>query len=154
MPEPTPSQLSRLIPLLQLGFAVGAVRYACEFIAPQYSMFFGLYYIMPIAILIIGLSNTWGDISWRALAGTMFLTGILCWGIANTAAYTTGQFLGWTHGRFDESRAAALAETDMMKIVVGLAQGVVTGILGGIWCIIFGSLFIWIPTRMRARVTT
>jgi hypothetical protein len=155
--QPTPALSSRLIPLVQLGLAVGAIRYALEFIKPEYSMFFGLYYVMPIALLAIGVRGTWGNIRWRALASTMILMALLTWGIWNTISYTTGQFLEWNHGRFfnedgnDATRAAPIGDTVTMKLVWGVSQGLLTSLAGSVWSIAFGTLFIWLPGLQRAR---
>lgn len=154
--KPVPALLARLLPLLQVGFAVGALRYACEFIAPDYSMWFGLYYVMPVALLVIGLRGSWGDVPWRTVAGTAFLAGLICWGVWNSIAYTTGQFMEWNHGRFfndptgETTRAAPVAATTMGKIGWGLAQGGITGVIGGIWCVVFGTILVWLPAKLRA----
>jgi hypothetical protein len=39
----------------------------------------------------------------------MSLVSMCCWLPANTIAYTSAQFLGWTHGRFAPDRAMPIA---------------------------------------------
>lgn len=153
-----PSLPQRLRPLVALGLAVGLVRYALEFAAPDVAMLFGVYYVMPVAFVVIGFRGTWGNIRWPALLGTMALLCLVVWGITNTLAYTTAQFLGWQHGRFHyggpddpSNRAAPIAATTLGKIGWGLLQGLLTSIAGTVWCTIWGTLVIWPPARLRRR---
>lgn len=155
---PTPPLRRRLLPLVLLGLAVGLVRYALEFAAPDKSMYFGVYIVMPVALLVIGIRGTWGAIRWPALAGTMVLMCLLVWGIPNTLSYTTAQFQEWNHGRFyhtdpvpDANRAAPPAATALGKLGWGALQGLLTSIGGTIVCTAVGTLVIWLPGRIRSR---
>ena len=153
----TPPLRERLRPLVLLGLAIGLLRYAMEFVAPQHAMWFGVYYVMAAAILFVGITGKWGPIRWPVLLGTMALLCLIVWGIPNTVAYTTGQFLEWNHGRFHhgvddpETRAAPIAATALGKIGWGLVQGLATSVAGTIWCTVLGTVFIWLPGRLRAR---
>lgn len=82
----------------------------------------------------------------------------IAWGIPNTLSYTTAQFLGWQHGRFyyggpddPANRAAPIAATVLGKLGWGVLQGAVTSVAGTIWCTAFGTLFVWLPARLRRR---
>lgn len=153
---PTPPLRQRLLPLVVLGLAVGLARYAMEFVAPEHAMWFGVYYVIGATIVLIGLTGKWGAIRWPALLGTMALMCLIVWGIPNTLAYTTGQFLEWKHGRFHyggpddpTNRAAPIAATTIGKIGWGVLQGLLTSVAGTIWCTILGTVFIWLPGRLR-----
>ncbi|MEO6596402.1 MAG: hypothetical protein ABIP94_16755 [Planctomycetota bacterium] len=159
----TPPLGQRIRGLVLLGLAIGLIRYGLEFVASKHAMWFGVYYVMPIALLVIGLRRTWGDIRWPVLLGTMFVMCLVVWGIPNTLAYTTGQFQGWNHGRFysgggDDThvRAAPIAASTLGKVGLGLMQGLLTAVAGTVWCTVFGTLFIWLPARLRrgAAATT
>jgi hypothetical protein len=147
----TPALGSRIRGLALLGLAVGLIRYALEFAASDAAMWFGVYYVMPVAILVVGLRRTWGDIRWPTLLGTMLVLCLIVWGIPNTLAYTTAQFEGWQHGRFAPDRSAAIADTTLAKLGLGVAQGAGTSLVGTVWCTLFGTLFIWLPACLRRR---
>jgi hypothetical protein len=143
----TPPLSQRLLPLVLFGSVVGAIRFAAEFIAPEQSMYFGLYYLMPPAILWVGLTKRWGAVRWTQVAGTMVVLAFLTWFVWNSIAYVTGQFMGWEHGRFGAGRAPVIAETTMGKLTAGLATGGLTTVAGSLWCVVFGTVFIWLPAR-------
>jgi hypothetical protein len=142
----------RLLPLVVIGWIVAAIRLTLEFQAPEQSMWFGVYYVMPILLIVIGLGRRWGPIGWVAMAATTSLLAVLVWGVPNSISYTLAQFLEWTHGRFEpEVRAAPIASEPLKKIGVGLLQGLLTSLAGAVWCTVAGTLFIWIPERWRRR---
>ena len=164
MTERTPSLGQRLKPLVIFGYIVAAIRLALDATAPDFvlTMCFGLYYLMPLAMLVVGLQRQWGLVRWTTMAGTMIALGFVVWGVWNSIAYTTGQFMEWTHGRFypgqgpdDEAgRAAPPAATATAKIGWGLLHGLLSSITSSIWCIGFGTVLIWLPGRLGARQTT
>lgn len=140
----------RLMPLVLIGWVVATIRLVLEFQAPDQSMWFGVYYVMPLVLLIVGVRGMWGPIGWPAMAATAFLLALLVWGVPNAIAYTLGQFLDWTHGRFEPGeRAAKIADNPLTKLGLGLAQGGLTSLAGAVWCILAGTLFVWIPARLR-----
>lgn len=154
----TPTLGARLKPLVAIGLAVGLIRYALDFTTAGYAMYVGVYYVMPVVFLVIGLRRQWGPIRWPAVFGTMALTALIVWGIPNTLAYTTGQFLEWNHGRFynggeddPANRAAPVAATAAGKIGFGVMQGVLTAVAGTIWCTVWGTLVIWLPAKLSKR---
>lgn len=155
----TPPLAQRIAGLVLLGLTIGLIRYGLEFTHSQHTMWFGVYYVMPIAMLVIGLRGGWGDIRWPQLLGSMAVMCLFVWGIPNSLAYTTGQFLGWQHGRFynggttdpEHTRAAPIAATTLGKLGFGLMQGLLTSVAGTIWCTVWGSLLIWVPARLRRR---
>ncbi|MBX3461639.1 MAG: hypothetical protein KF830_00570 [Planctomycetes bacterium] len=159
--QPTPPLGQRLHGIVQLGLTVGLARYALEFTGSPAAMWIGVYYVMPIALLVIGLQRRWGDIGWLALLGTTAVLCLLVWGIPNTLAYTTGQFLGWQHGRFHyggpddpHNRAAPIAASTLGKLGWGVLQGLLTAVAGTIWCTFWATLFVWLPARLRRRRAT
>jgi hypothetical protein len=147
----TPSLGKRLLPLILFGWAIGAIRYLLDFLAPDQAMYMGLYYLMPVALLWIGMTRRWGAVSWRQVAGTMVLLAFCTWFVWNSTAYLTGQFLGWEHGRFAPNRAAPVAETLFGKVWGGVSTGFLTAIAGSVWCLVFGTVFIWLPARFQSK---
>jgi hypothetical protein len=164
MTKSTPSLAQRLKPLVIFGSTVAAIRLALDATAPDFvvTMHFGLYYLMPVAMLVIGLQGRWGPVRWTTMAGTMIILGFVVWGVWNSIAYTTGQFMEWTHGRFypgegqdhEAARAAPPAATATAKIGFGLLHGLLSSITSSIWCIGFGTVLIWLPGRLRGSATT
>lgn len=155
---PPPPLSQRLRAPVLIGLSIGLIRYGLEFTESPQTMSFGVYYVMPVVLLVIGLRGLWGDIGFGRMLGTIALMCLLVWGIPNTLAYTTGQFLGWQHGRFhyggpDDpgNRAAPIAATALAKLGWGMLQGLLTSVAGTIWCTAFGSLLIWLPARLRRR---
>ncbi|HZN39607.1 MAG TPA: hypothetical protein VFD82_12435 [Planctomycetota bacterium] len=134
-----------------IGLGVGLIRFVLEFVAPGLSMYFGVYYVMPVVIAAIGLRGSWGPIRWPSLLLSMFVLCLIVWGIANSLSYTTAQFLEWHHGRFAEGRAAPIAASALGKIGVGLLQGALTSLAGTAWCTVIGTLLIWLPARLRRK---
>jgi len=151
-PIASPPSIHRLV---LTGFVIGGIRYTLEFLAPGQSMYFGLYYVMPVALLAIGLSNAWGSVRWLSLLRAMVLTALIVWGTWNSISYTTAQFLEWNHGRFsaleEDQRALPIAATAVGKIGLGVLQGLLTSIAGAIWLTAIGTLTIWLPGRLRNR---
>ena len=171
-----PGMRERILPLILIGWIVSAIRLALDFMMPDspFTMAFGVYYLLPLVIAYIGLTRRWGRISWGRMAISMVLVGFLVWGIWNSIAYTTGQFMEWGHGRFHagcpllngdgslklgadglpmerDGRASAVQETFLAKLGAGLLHGLLSSLTGSIWCIGFGSVFIWVPTKLGAR---
>ncbi|MHC5063949.1 MAG: hypothetical protein ACYTG5_08240 [Planctomycetota bacterium] len=146
----TPTLGQRLLPLVLYGWIIGAIRLALEFVAPDNAMYIGLYYLMPVGLLWVGLQYKWGTVRWTQVAGSMVLLAFCTWFPCNSGAYITGQFMEWQHGRFSPNASAALSETVTGKLWGGLSTGFVTAIAGSVWCLIWGSLVIWLPARMRA----
>jgi len=161
--EPAPSLSQRLKPLIVFGYIVAAIRLALDATAPDFvlTMHLGLYYLMPLAMLVVGLRRRWGTVRWTTMAGTMIVLGFVVWGVWNSIAYTTGQFMEWTHGRFfpgegpdhQGARASPPAATTTAKIGWGLLHGLLSGVTSSIWCIVSGTVLIWLPSRLGARET-
>jgi hypothetical protein len=153
---------SRMRGLVLFGWLVALIRFGIEAaMHPGKSdptWFIGVYFLMPIAFLVVGLRGTLDDLPWKRIALMSLLLGILVWGIPNAIIYTTAQFLGWTHGRFTppgqtgaETRAAPIATTAMGKILAGLATGGMTAIAGTIWSLAGTTLLIWLPGVIRRK---
>lgn len=146
----TPSLPQRLMPLVAYGWIIGAIRYALDFATPDYAMYFGLYYLMPPALLYIGVTQKWGQVRLPQVVGRMVLLSFSTWFVWNSIAYVTGQFMGWQHGRFAPNRAAPLAEDLGGKIWGGVSTGFLTAVGGSVWCVAFGIVLIWLPAKVRA----
>ena len=155
---PTPPLAARLRPLLLLGLPIAGLRYVAEFVAPEHAGWFGVYYAMALAIAVLGVRRSWGPIRWRALLGTMALLAVVVWFVPNLIAYTTGQFLGWNHGRFHyggpgdpANKAAPIAATTLGKIGTGAFVALLTTVAGTVWCTLWGTLLIWLPGRLGRK---
>jgi hypothetical protein len=142
--------LRRMRPIILFGLAVAAVRFALDCAQLDVAMWLGVYFLMPVALIVAGIRGTYDDLKWLRLAVAMILVAVCCWFVPNSVAYTTGQFLGWQHGRFAPGRAAPIAESAWMKILAGLTVGFGTTIAGSLWLIVTSTLVVWIPARVRA----
>jgi hypothetical protein len=142
-------------PLVFFGWVVAAIRFALEFTAPQQAWYFGVYWLMPIALLYFGLVRHRLDhLSWPRLALAMILVGMLVWFVPNAISYSTAQFQGWTHGRFAPNvQSAPIAPTPVGKIRTGVVVGFLTGLAGSVWCIVWSTLLVWLPAYLRRRHT-
>lgn len=79
-------------------------------------------------------------------------------GTAESIAYTTGQFLGWNHGRFHyggpgdpANKADTIAATALGKIGTGAFVALLTTVAGTVWCTLWGTLLIWLPGRFGRK---
>ena len=139
-------------PLVWFGWAVAAIRFALEFVAPQQAWYFGVYWLMPVALIYYGVQKKLDHLSWPRLALSMLIVGVLVWGLPNVIVYTTAQFQGWTHGRFTpQTQSAPIAATSAGKIQAGLVVGALTALGGSVWSIVWSTLVIWLPSYVRRR---
>ena len=143
----TPPFRQRLLPLVLYGWVIGAIRYLMDFIAPDQAWYIGLYYYMPVAILFVGLSKKWGAVRWTQVAGTMVALAVLTWFVCNSIAYVTGQFMEWRHGRFPTG--SPIADTVSGKLWAGVSTAAVTTVAGTLWCVVWGTVVIWLPAKRR-----
>lgn len=166
VPNAIPTLGQRLKPLLIVGYLVATIRITIEFWDRDAVMWFGLYFTLPVAIAFVGLTRRWGNIPWKTMAGTMVALAFLVWGICNSITYTIGQFMEWTDGRYypgieqpdgswidgpDRRKRASLpADVALVKVGWGLAHGFLSSLSSSVWCIVFGTLFVWLPVRDRS----
>lgn len=151
-PAANPASLfARMRPLILFGLAVAAVRFALDFARLDAAMWFGVYYALPVALLVAGVRGTYDDLSWWRLVRGMMLVALCCWFVPNVISYTTGQFLGWTHGRFAQGRTAPIADTSVMRVLAGLMVGGGTTIAGTLWLAAWSSVVVWLPALVRSR---
>ena len=163
-PTEVPPLWSRLRGLVITGWIIAAVRLGLDAWWPEgpITMHFGLFYLMPLALAYVGLTHRWGPIRWMSMALTMLLLAVLVWSISTAIAYTTGQFMEWSHGRFwpgtgvtgadgevVDRRAMAIQPTVLGKIGAGLLHGALSGVAGTVWCMAIGTVVIWLPARLR-----
>jgi hypothetical protein len=95
----------------------------------------------------------------------MVALGFAVWGVCNSVTYTVGQFMEWTDGRYFpgelvtdasgvetyvDGRAAPLADSALGKVGAGLLHGALSSVAGSVWCIAFGTLFVWVYRRPAA----
>lgn len=138
-------------PLLLAGWAIAVVRLLLDAFAPDVSMLFGLYYALPVVLLVLGCRGAFDDLSWGRLSLAMMLTAVLVWAPMDAIAYVTAQFAGWTHGRFAEGRSPPLRETPFERIAWGAVAGLLTAIGGTVWMVVAGTLLVWLPRRLGLR---
>lgn len=161
MTNSTPSLWQRVLPLMVFGWIIAAARLYMD-ASYHYGGWFGIYWVMPAAFLVVGLLGKWGTVRWTTMAGTMVLVACLVWGVWNSIAYTTGQFMEWEFGRYypgapvtlENRKAAPVQDTAMMKLAMGLLHGVLSSLTSTVWCIGFGTLFIWLPAKLRKNAPT
>lgn len=141
-----------MAPLIFIGWGVAFVRLALEFLAPEMSLWFGVYYAMPIVYGIYGFGTTrFLDWPWlRILLGAV-IAGFAIWSIPNSIAYTLAQFLEWEHGRFAADRSAPLQEATSAKLLAGVGVSLMTGIAGSIWSLFWMTLLIWLPAKRKRK---
>lgn len=158
----------RVRPVVFAAWIVAAIRLALEFtVKPEVgdlTFHVSVYYVVGLALVIVGISGAWGWISFKSLLASTLMIAVLAFFVPGAIAYTTGQIQGWTHGRFrppeagktgwgedEKARAAPLADTAGGKIGAGLMVSAGTTLGGFIWSTVFGFIFVWIPGRQRKR---
>lgn len=140
--------------LIYFGWLIAAIRFILEFAAPAQSMYFGVYFVMPLAYLYYGVKGKLDDLSWPQLALAMVMVAFFVWFIPNSISYTTAQFAGWEHGRFSVAQATPeAAGTAVGDIINGVTTALITFVGGTLWSIVFSTLLIWLPGRRRKRLT-
>jgi hypothetical protein len=151
-----PSLWSRARGLVLFGWLVALIRFAIDAkFHPgrgEPLFWFGVYTLMPIAFLVAGIRGTFDDMSWKRLALMSILIGLLVWGLPNFITYTTARFLGWTDGRFAPPKSGyPFGDDTGARILGSLLAGVITGVIGAAWCILWTTLLIWLPGRSRRK---
>lgn len=144
---------SRIQGLVIFGWIVALIRLLLEVVAPGQSMFFGVYWMMPIAYLYMGLSGKWDDLSWPGVAKTIVIVAFLVWCLPNAVSYNIAAFAGWEHGRFSAEAYPTIIgrDTAITTFINALVVSVVTGIAGSVWSITWSTLVIWLPGHFRRR---
>jgi hypothetical protein len=154
-------------PIVFAAWVVAAIRLALEFaLKPEINSpgwFVSVYYAMPLLLLWTGLRGSWDALSYPKMLGAFALVALLSFGVPNAVAYGTGQFQGWTHGRFrppepgkegfgedEKARAAPIKPTSAGKVGVALMIGGGTTIAGFVWTAALGTLLVYVPKRVRA----
>lgn len=141
------------------GWLVVLVRLVLDGVAPDRAWTVGIFFLMPVALLVIGRKGGLDAWSWKRLATGMILIGVLCWGLGNLLSYGTAATLGWDHGRFNPDGPGPPfgtgpplpRDTLLQKLGwIGLPAGA-GAIAGSLWCILWGSLLIYLPGRARRR---
>lgn len=139
--------------LVFFGWIVAATRLLLDFVAPEQSMYIGVYFLMPLAYLYYGMKGRWDHLSWRRTAFSLVVVVFLVWFIPNLISYSTAFFTGLEHGRFSpENSGRNLAlQGPVMTVVNGAMVAGGTFLAGSVWSVSLGTLFIWLPGAMRRR---
>jgi hypothetical protein len=138
-------------PIILFGLAVAAVRFALDAAKLDAALWIGVYFFMPVALLVAGLLRTYDDLPWRRLALGMLVVALCCWCVPNAISYTTAHLLGWQHGRFRPDPRFPVPESTLGKVGMGVGTGVGTAISGTIWLLFWGTLAVWLPGRIRRK---
>ena len=134
--------------LVLFGWAVAAIRLLLDFVAPEQSMYFGVYWMMPVAYLYYGLKGKWDHLPWRWVAGSLLAVVFLVWFVPNWISYSTAALVGLDHGRFS---AVIKLDTPVKTILnAGIVSATTFG-AGSVWSLSLGTLFIWLPGALRRR---
>ncbi len=134
--------------LVFFGWIVAAIRLLLDFVAPDQSMYIGVYWMMPLAYLYYGLKGKWDHLPWRWVAGSLLVVVFLVWFIPNWISYSTAALVRLDHGRF-----SAVVELDSpVKTILnaGIVAATTFG-AGSVWSLSLGTLFIWLPGALRRR---
>lgn len=152
VPAPTRRPLLAVVrPLVLAGWAIAVVRLLLDAFAPGASMYFGLYYLLPPVMFVLGLRGAFDDVGWGRLMLAMVLTAFLVWTPMHAIAYTLAQFEGWTHGRFGADGSPEVAATTSAKIFTGLSVALGTAVAGSVWMTVGATLLVWLPQKLRGR---
>ena len=134
--------------LVFFGWIVASIRLLLDFVAPDQSMYIGVYWMMPLAYLYYGLKGKWDHLPWRWVAGSLLVVVFLVWFVPNWISYSTAALVGLDHGRF-----SAVVELDSPVQAI-LNAGIVAATTfgaGSVWSLSLGTLFIWLPGALRRR---
>jgi hypothetical protein len=148
-----PSLWSDIRGLVFFGWIVAATRLLLDFVAPEQSMYIGVYIFMPLAYLYIGLKGRWDHLPWRRVALSLVVVVFFVWFIPNLISYSTAYFVGLEHGRFSAANSGRIAayQGPVMTILNGGMVAGGTFLAGSVWSVSLGTLFIWLPGAMRRR---
>src|SRR5687768_17940927 len=89
-PDPGPPRrplLTILRPLLWAGWAIAAIRLLLDAFAPDVSMYFGVYYGMPLVLVVAAFKGWLDDLTMPRFLLGMGVTALLVWGIPDVIAY-------------------------------------------------------------------
>lgn len=147
-----PPILAAIRPLLIAGWSIAAIRLALDALAPDAAMWFGVYWLMPVVLLVLGRRGALAEFRWLRLALAMIVTGLLVWALPNLVSYTIAQFAGWTHGRFTPGeRGPPVQDSAWMKVFASFLTAHGTAIGGSLWMIVWATLLVWLPGVRRRR---
>lgn len=136
--------------LILIGWGIALVRLLLDASSQEFAMYIGVYYGMPIVLLVFAVLGIYKGVGWKRLALGMILTGLLVWGLPNLISYTTAQFMGWRHGRFAEGRGPDIAATALGKVVTGVQIAALTSVVGSVWLILWSTILIWLPGKFSS----
>lgn len=148
-----PSLWSDIRGLVFFGWVVAATRLLLDFVAPEQSMYLGVYILMPLAYLYYGWKGRWDHLAWRRVAGSLLVVVFLVWFIPNLISYSTAYFVGLEHGRFSPENSGRREnfQGPLMTILNGGMVAGATFLAGSVWSVTLGTLFTWLPGAMRRR---
>ncbi len=178
MSEETPRSLwSRVRWIVWILWIVAAIKLGLEFREAEDPIAFefagirwqgsiGVYYVSFVLLVVAAIRGTFDGLRYGKLALSALLLAVLGWCVPNTVTYTTAQFQGWTHGRFQppvspeeaarleaagevvpKERSAPIAATPAGKLGTGLLVGLMTTIAGFLWTFLWIHLLVVLPRR-------
>ncbi len=152
-------------PLVYIGWGVAIVRFALDVFARDYAWYFGVYWIMPVVVIVFGVRKHFAGVRFWRFVRAMILVGFCVWALPNSFSYPVAQFQGWTHGRFDprvigedadgneivvhQGKAMPIAKTPLGKLGSGVGLASLTGLAGSFWMLVWGIPIAWLPVRKR-----
>jgi hypothetical protein len=144
--------VSVMLPLIYIGWAIAAVRLVLEFVAPEVSLWFGVYYAMPVVYAFYGFrTERFKGWPWVRILLAAVVAGFAIWTIPNCIAYTLAQFMEWEHGRFSVDRSAPLQDSTLGKLLAGVKISLMTGLGGTVWSTVWMTLVVWLPGRFLKK---
>ncbi len=155
MSTESPTAFATARPYIRALLVIAALRYLLDwFRNPTFFDAFGVYAGSLAMMLTIAFT---GSLREPSLGRTLKVTtwiAFCAWWFPNFVSYLTAQWIGWTHGRFAEGRAAPPAPEVAAKFANALSTACLTTVAGILWCGILGILCIWLPTRWSKTSTT
>lgn len=138
-----------LWPLVYCGWGIGMVRLGLDAFAPDLAMLVGLYYLLPLVLIVFVVQGRFRDLGLgRVLLVALIAAPLISFPV-NSLAYGAAQFAEWTHGRFAPERAPEIVDGVGLKIVWALGAGLGTSVAGTIWLTGWTLLVVGVPRLVR-----
>lgn len=161
LPVSEQSTLNAIGPLLIVAALLAMARIVLESLEVEAARYVGVYYLMPVVLLVFGQLRPWTR-GWKNLAKGIALLGLLVFLPFNIGSYVAANFDGLSGMRYGEDRmmtAAKAAEflagdpespSEVERVFGGVATGLITGLVNSLWCLIFATVFVWRPLNQTA----
>jgi hypothetical protein len=155
----------RIRGIVFFGWLIAAIRLILDATVhpaeKTWGWWIGVDILLPIAFIVVGIKGTLDDVPWPKYLLIALVFGVLIWGVPNLISYTTGQFMGWQHGRFEpmvkepgkffpkSGHAPPLADSAGGKILTGLQVAGGSAAFGTVASLLVATLLIWLPGKIR-----